>query len=280
MGIGVLIQTKDEELNLPHALESVRGWASQVFVLDAGSSDGTQAVAERYGATFVTHEWEGFARQKNWGLDNLPFTSDWIFILDADECVTNELRDELRRVAAAADISESGFFVNRHLVFLGRPIRHCGYYPSWNLRFFRRGRARYEDRAVHEHMIVEGSVGYLKGEMVHWDRRGMEWYIAKHNHYSTLEAKEMLRIRAEKRETGAIGSILRDPIARRRWIKERVWPRLPARWLWRWVFMYLLRGGFLDGLAGFHFCLVLAAYEHQITIKMLEQGEQGRCAEE
>jgi len=280
MGIGVLIPTKDEELNLPHALESVRGWASEVFVLDAGSSDGTQEVAERYGATFVTRPWEGFARQKNWGIANLPFASDWIFILDADECVTSELRDELLRVQGAENVAEAGFYVNRHLVFLGRPIHHCGYYPSWNLRFFRRGHARYEDRAVHEHMIVDGPVGYLKGEMVHWDRRGIEWYIAKHNHYSTLEAKEMLRLRAEKRGPGAIGSILRDPIARRRWVKERMWPWLPARWFWRWVFMYLLRAGFLDGLAGFHFCLVLAAYEHQITIKMLEQDRQGGSADQ
>ncbi len=84
---------------------------------------------------------------------------------------------------------ENGFFINRLTYFLGRPIRHCGYFPSWNLRFFKRGKGFYEDREVHEHVVIEDPVGYVQEPMLHDDRRGLEHYVAKHNRYSTLEAR-------------------------------------------------------------------------------------------
>jgi glycosyltransferase involved in cell wall biosynthesis len=275
--IAVIIPTKDEQANLPYALQSVVGWAEQVFVLDSGSTDRTREIAERMGATFVHHDWEGFARQKNWGLDNLPITQPWVFILDADEVITRELRDELTRVATANDCPEQGFYINRFFIFLGKRIRHCGYYPSWNLRFFRRGKARYEVRDVHEHMIVDGPVGYLRHDMEHNDRRGLEHYIAKHNHYSTLEARELFRIERELTGPEKIKySPFGGPIQRRRWVKHVIWPKLPAKWLFRWLYMYVLRLGILDGVTGFHFCLFLAAYEHQITLKLSELRREGR----
>jgi glycosyltransferase involved in cell wall biosynthesis len=268
--ISFLIPTLNEEVNLPYALASVSSWTQQVFVLDSGSTDRTRAIAEAAGAVFVHHDWEGYARQKNWGLDNLPFTTPWVFILDADEAITPALREELTRIATADSCEENAFYINRYFLFLGKRIRHCGYYPSWNLRFFRRGRARYEERAVHEHMVVDGKAGYLKYEMEHFDRRGLEHYIAKHNHYSTLEANELLRIRRQAADGTMRYSFWHGPLERRRWVKHVIWPRLPARWAFRFIFMYVLRMGFLDGVIGFHFCLLLAAYEHQISLKMRE----------
>lgn len=269
--IAVMIPTKNEEVNLPFALASVSDWAQEVFVLDSGSTDRTEAVAREHGATFVYHPWEGYARQKNWGLDNLPITAPWVFILDADESITPELREELTAVATANACPENAFYVNRFFIFLNKRIRHCGYYPSWNLRFFRRGKARYEEREVHEHMVVDGASGYLRHDMEHDDRRGLEHYIAKHNHYSTLEARELFRIE----QNVAHGTMKYrlfggGPIERRRWVKHVVWPRLPARWFFRWLFMYVLKLGFLDGVVGFHFCLFLASYEHQIGLKLRE----------
>src|SRR2546421_4247063 len=237
--IDILIPTKDEEVNLPYAVASVKGWAGRVFVLDSGSTDRTRAIAEAAGATFVHHDWEGYARQKNWGLDNLPFESQWVFILDADEVITPQLRDELLDTARADICAENGFYVNRFFIFLDKRIRHCGYYPSWNLRFFRRGKARYEVRDVHEHMIVEGKAGYLRHDMEHNDRRGMEYYIAKHNHYSTLEARELFRIEQAQTRGTIRYSPFGGPIERRRWIKHAIWPRLPAKWLFRWIYMYV-----------------------------------------
>src|SRR4051812_28964910 len=276
-----MIPTKNEEANLPFALASVRDWAAQVFVLDSGSTDRTKEIAEQNGATFVHHDWAGYARQKNWGLDHLPITTPWVFILDADEVITPELRDELTRVAREDRCPENGFYINRFFIFLEKRIRHCGFYPSWNLRFFRRGKARYEERDVHEHMIVDGGaggVGYLRHNMEHFDRRGLEDYIAKHNKYSTLEARELFRIEQSRAHGTMKYSPFGGPIERRRWVKHAVWPKLPAKWFFRWVYMYVLKLGFLDGVVGFHFCMFLASYEHQITLKLAELRRISRDA--
>jgi glycosyltransferase involved in cell wall biosynthesis len=274
--IAILILTKNEQENLPFALASVTPWASQVFVLDSGSTDCTEQIAQQFNATFVAHPWEGYARQKNWALDHLPLTAPWVFILDADEAITPALKDELSALATADNCPQNGFYVNRFFIFLGRRIRHCGYYPSWNLRFFRRGKARYEERDVHEHMVLDGPAGYLKHVMEHNDRRGMEQYIAKHNHYSTLEARELYKIERDLAQRTMHFSFWGGPIQRRRWVKHKIWPRLPAKWFFRWFYMYILKLGFLDGVVGFHFCLFLASYEHQITLKIKELRQQNQ----
>jgi len=269
--IAFLLITRNEEENLPHALASICDWAQEMFVLDSGSTDRTREAAERFGAQFHFHAWEGYAAQKNWGLSNLPITAPWVFILDADESITPPLREELSRIASEDGCEEDGFYVNRYLIFLGKRIRHCGYYPNWNIRFFRLGKAVYDHRDVHEHMEVNGKVGYLKHEMEHFDRRGLEHYIAKHNHYSTLEARVMHR---QLRMAGEAlsGSLLSDSQQRRRWLKDRVWPRLPARWVMRFLYMYFIKLGFLDGFVGFHLCLFLMGYEHQVGMKLREMS--------
>lgn len=114
--ISILIPTLNEEINLFHSLESCV-FANQVFVLDSGSTDTTQAIAESAGAWFVHHPWEGFARQKNWGLNSLPITSELVFILDADEVITSPLRDELLAVASGKMVTDkAGFYINRYFV--------------------------------------------------------------------------------------------------------------------------------------------------------------------
>jgi glycosyltransferase involved in cell wall biosynthesis len=276
--IEILIIAKDEEKNIAHALRSVSSWADRVFVVDSGSRDSTVKLSESLGATVVHQPWLGYAKQKNWALDNLPWQSDWIFILDADEIILPELRSELTAIAAkpAGQIPESGFYINRYFIFLGKRIRHCGYYPSWNMRFFKRGRARYEEREVHEHMVVDGNVGYLKGHMEHNDRRGLEVYMAKHNHYSTLEAREIVRQMVEGRETGFDAKLFGNALQRRRWIKHKVYPKLPAKWLVRFLYMYVLKLGVLDGLTGFRFCLFISAYELLIALKIQEMLQERR----
>jgi len=276
MAISVIIPTLNEEKNLPFALESCR-FADEVFVVDSGSTDATRDIALRHGATFVYHPWEGYARQKNWALDNLPITQPWVFILDADEVITPALRAELAQVADDDRAPENGFYVNRYFIFLGRRIRHCGYYPSWNLRFFRRGRARYEIREVHEHMVIDGKAGYLRQEMEHYDRRGLESYIAKHNHYSTLEARELFKVATGHADQGMSASVWQGPVKRRRWIKTHLWPFLPARWLLRFLYMYVIKLGFLDGPQGLDLSLFIAAYEHQIVLKYKELRATARA---
>ncbi|MDA8239919.1 MAG: glycosyltransferase family 2 protein [Nitrospiraceae bacterium] len=263
--ISVLISALNEKENLAFALDSCK-FADRMFVLDSGSTDGTQAIAKKLGAEFVYHPWEGYARQKNWGLDNLPIETDWIFILDADEEITPQLREELLAISTGkVQTDKVGFYVNRHFVWRGKKISHCGYYPSWNLRFFRRGKARYEERDVHEHMIVDGPVGYLKGEMRHEDRRGRDYLWQKHIRYAELEAKEMFKAMNGTVTAGLKPSFFGNSLERRRAIKERVWPYLPARWLFRFVYMYFIKLGFLDGTAGLDMCIFMARYEKEIA---------------
>jgi len=264
--VDVLILTHNEELNLPHALASVQGLAGKVFVLDSDSTDKTAQIASDAGAILVNHPWEGYAAQKNWGLDNLPFESKWILILDADEALTPALREEIRQVISRPpeQIAEAAFYLNRVLIFMGQPIRHCGYFPSWNIRLFKRGTARYEQRDVHEHMIVQGSLAHLRGLMLHEDRRGLEHYIAKHNRYSTLEAREL----NNRREPWpGLRKFLDDRTARRRFLKYRVATKVMTPWLWRFIYMYVFRAGFLDRQAGLSFCLFISSYELFIRMK-------------
>jgi len=272
--IDVLIQTHNEALNLPHTLESVKGWVNRVFVVDSGSTDRTREIAGEYGAIVVQKAWEGYARQKNWALANLPFESPWILILDADESVTPPLKDEILEVVSrpVPNVREAGFFLNRVTVFMGREIHHCAYFPAWNLRLFKRGEARYEERNVHEHMIVNGPTGHLRHLLRHEDRRGLEHFIAKHNRYSTLEALEIYQHR--ERWPG-FWRFVNDRVARRRYIKYCVAPKLALPWFFRFVYMYFLRGGILDRRPGLTLCLFISTYELFIRAKYNELVRTG-----
>lgn len=275
-----LILTRDEEMNLPHTLEALLPWSRRVHIVDSGSTDRTLQIAREFAERFpgqvnvVEQPWMGYARQKNWALEALPLESAWVLIVDADEILLPDLRNEIQAVCRRdpAEVREVGFYINRYFVFLGRRIRHCGFYPSWNLRLFKRGRARYEEREVHEHMIADGPTGYLRGHMEHNDRRGLEAYMAKHNRYSSLEAKEIRAVLSgSQRHSASIGArLLGNGLQRRRWFKHQLYPRMPAKWLFRFIYMYFLRLGFLDGMAGLRFCLFMSAYELLISLKLAE----------
>lgn len=277
--IDVMIITYNEALNLPHCLEALQGWTNKVFVVDSGSTDGTQEIAKRFGSEVVRHDWEGYARQKNWGLDTLPFESPWTLIVDADEVITEKLRRRLVQIASKPvdEVPEDGFFVNRLTYFLSKPIRHCGYFPSWNLRFFKRGTGRYEDREVHEHVIMDDLVGYIEEPMIHDDRRGLEHYFAKHNRYSTLEARALFN--AMHGRLTRLGATLTAQMRRHRWLKQHISPYLPLASLWRFLYMYVLRLGFLDGLAGLAFCGFISMYERMVVLKLKELRRQAKSGE-
>ena len=267
--VDVLIQTHNEELNVGHALASLHGWANKVFVVDSGSTDSTLEIAAKAGASVIHHAWEGYAGQKNWALNHLPWESEWILILDADESVTAELKAEILKITAKPVelVGQSGFYINRIFLFMGRRIKHCGYYPSWNVRLFKRGRARYEDRRVHEHMLVNGPTAYLKGILLHEDRRGLEHFVAKHNRYSTLEAQEIYTARSG---WPGLRVLLQDRMARRRFLKTRVLPSLPVPWFWKFLYMYVFLEGFMDRAAGWNLCLFISTYEYFIHVKYKE----------
>lgn len=273
--ISVLIPAKNEAANLRACIESAR-FADEIVVVDSGSTDGTQEIARSLGATVIDFRWDGrFPKKKNWALAHVPWKHEWVFILDADERITPELADELRATVAAP--RHDGYYVNRRFWFLDGWLMHCGYYPSWNLRFFRHRVGRYEqftgvddtrsgDNEVHEHVVLQGSVGHLRHEMEHYAFPTIEVWVEKHNRYSNWEARLLL---ADSTEIESTRSALDGALARKRKIKLLA-SRLPFRPTLRFVYHYVLRRGFLDGYRGYVFCRLMALYEFMSAAKATE----------
>lgn len=267
MILSIVIPTLDEELHLARAIESVRS-LGEIFVVDSLSSDRTVEIAEGLGATAVRHAWSGYAAQKNWALDELPLKSDWVFFLDADEYFTDELRAEVRRVVENRDLV--GFHVPRRNIFGERPLRHAWWYPDYQLRLFRVGNGRFEDRLVHEHVLLDGEAGFLEHPLMHENLKSLDEFRRRHERYAALEAAELLKARRGETAGQRPGHFFGTWPERRRALKTKVWYRLPARPAIRFVWMYVLKRGFLDGRAGLLYSYLLAHYEREINAKVRE----------
>ncbi|HET7215967.1 MAG TPA: glycosyltransferase [Terriglobia bacterium] len=271
--VSVLVLTRNERANIAACLESVQ-WAGEVFVVDSFSTDGTPAIAGRRGAKVWPHVFEGYARQRNWALDNLPFSNDWVLMLDADERVPSALAAEIARVVRAPANVHAGFYLKFRHIFLGRWLRHGGLSNTWVLRLFRRGRVRLEERPLNEHAILEGTAGYLRQPFDHDDRKPLSDWVAKHNRYAGLEVEEFFK----ETFAGGYGSSIRtrfrgSQAERKRWIKLKIWNRLPLL-LRPFVFFfrnYFLKLGFLDGRAGLVYHVLWSFwYPFLISARILE----------
>ncbi len=266
--VTTIISTLDESAHIVRAVRSAAP-LGPVFVVDCGSSDGTAEHATAAGATVVEHAWEGYAAQKNWALDNLPIETDWVLMLDADEYLTEHLRAEIAdRVVSSSAVN--GYLVPRWNIFMGRLLRHAWWYPDYQLRLFRWGLGRYEERSVHEHVVVNGAVAALSEPSYHENLKGVDAFIRRHQRYAALEAEEILLHRRRDLHGRRAGRILGTKQERRRALKMDVWYRLPARPLIRFVWMFVLRRGFLDGRQGLVYCELISAYEAMIDANLLE----------
>jgi glycosyltransferase involved in cell wall biosynthesis len=275
--LAVVLLTYNEEVNLPQALASIAGWSDEAFILDSLSTDKTRDIALSYGCGTAEHRFEDYAKQRNHALEHLPITSEWVLFLDGDEWLPDVLKQEISAVIARNPV-ENGFYLNRRFIWMGKWIRR-GYYPSWILRLFRYGRARCEDRAINEQMIVDGQVSYLKNDFIHEDRKGVGDWIAKHNSYATGEARELLRRQPEAGYREAEARLFGGQAERKRWIRQRVWGRLPPlmRPLLYFVHRYVFAGGFLDGKAGFIYHFLHALWYPLLTdVKYLEMKRAQR----
>jgi len=270
--IDIMIPTLNEAAHIRETVLNAR-LIGNVFVLDSLSTDGTQQIARDAGATVVEHKFENYSKQKNWGLDNLPMTGDWIFIIDADERITPELANELREVAMRPNAAE-GYFVNRVVIMMGRAIRHGGMLPSWNLRFFKRGKCRYEDRTVHEHMVCDGRTDYLSHLMLHIRRETISEYLAKHIKYADMESDEWIKMRVGRDQAARAHRLFRDLPRYRLYLRRDYWPRVPLKPLVRFVYMYIFRLGFLDGSPGWHLSCLMASYEYMISLLYREKQQR------
>lgn len=274
--VSVLILTLNEQDNLPACLASV-AWSDDIVVFDSLSTDRTVEIARAAGARVIQRPFDNWAAHQNWALANIAFKHPWVYYSDADEVVAPELRDELLAVARADGRGCVAYSVRYRNFFMGRWIRHCGIYPVWVLRFFRPERVKWE-RLVNPVPVVDGATGRLGAHFDHYSfSKGLDAWVDKHNRYSRQEAEECLKALAAGRRPALSALLGRDAAARRRALKE-LSVRMPCRPLLRFVYMYGLRLGFLDGRPGYHYCRLLAIYEYLIVVKMIERRRRAQNA--
>lgn len=222
--LSVIIITKNEAENIRACLESV-AWADEIVVVDSGSTDATVKICQQLGAKVHVHDWTGFGMQKNRALSYA--THEWVFSIDADERVTPELQAQL--INAMESESEDGFYVPRLSQFCGKFIRHCGWYPDYVLRLFKKSAGRFSDDMVHERVILKGNAGRLSSPLLH---------------YSYLNEADVRRKTEQYARAGAMQMLKNG--------KTATLADAPLRAGWAFIRTYIMRLGLLDGVAGFN----------------------------
>ena len=273
--VSVIVPVRNESRNLPRCLRSLRHMG-EVYVIDSNSSDGTVEIARAHGAKVVQFHYQGgWPKKRQWAMDSLPLAYDWILLLDADEALTSELQSEIGEAILSSRIN--GYHIALQMFFLGRPLRHCGA-SFYKLSLFRRGKGKFEcrlkdqdasmcDMEVHEHVIVEGAARRLKHPLMHHNTESLTRYIQKHDEYSNWEAKVWMQGEAG---TGDLPPALFGSQAqRRRWLRKQFFsfPGSPALFF---LYKYVLRLGFLDGVPGFIYCASQGVQFFHIKAKIYE----------
>ncbi len=261
--LSLLVPVKDEQANLRRCLESVK-WIDEMFVVDSNSKDGTKKIAHDFGAKVVQFEYSGgWPKKKNWALENLAFSNDWVLILDADECLPTEAEKEINKIVCDPNPDHDGYWINRRYSFLGKTLKHA-YFPNWNLRLFKHKLGRYEkitdldthsgDNEIHEHVVVQGSTGKLKSIIDHHAFPTIESFVEKHNRYSNWEA--IVESSTEDNEE----SLQHSQVKGKRRLR-RLFRKLPFRPTIRFLYVYLWQKGIFDGWEGYVFARLHAQYE-------------------
>ncbi len=267
MSVSVIILTKNEEVNLPYCLESVK-WSDDIVVLDDGSTDKTVEIAHQAGARVIRHSAGGEDEQRTYSLREISFKYSWVYNPDADEITTEELKNEILGVVAETTRSEVAYRVRFKTIFMGRWIRHSSLYPTWVMRLFRPEKIKFE-RSINLNYVADGPIGFLHSHFLHRSfNKGFDAWFEKHNRYSHDEAREALSLVGSKSIRWR-DLLVFDPVIRRQALKEFSF-RLPFRPTLRFYYMYIIRRGFLDGWPGFVYCRLLSIYEYMTVLKMKE----------
>ncbi|HHN78770.1 MAG TPA: glycosyltransferase family 2 protein [Phycisphaerales bacterium] len=280
MPVSIFIQTLNEQDNLPGLLESV-AFADDIVVLDSMSTDGTRAVAEAAGARWYERPFDGRGPHQNWAMEHIDFKHRWVFYLDADERMTPELRAEIEAIADAWDRGEKSrdrgdpvaYYCGRKNYFRGQWLKHA--MPPGNImRFFQPPHIRFE-RLANPTPIVDGEVGYLREHFIHYNfSKGLAEWFERHNRYSTYEAKETIKALADR--PVRLGNLFsRDRNTRRLELKNLSF-RMPMRPVLKFIYMYAIGLGVLDGGPGLTYCTLQAIYEYMIVQKVKEMQRRAK----
>jgi len=252
--ISVIVLTYNEELHIERCINSLSSVVKNIFVVDSFSSDNTIEICERMGAKVFQNSWINYANQFQWGLDNCPIDTEWVMRMDADEYLTPELKLELQSKLCLIQPKVTGVYFKRRVYFMGRWIKHGGFYPTKLLRLWKFRYGKIEQRWMDEHIkLSEGLTIEFNSDIVDENLNNLSWWTAKHNSYSTREAVDVL---SKKYNFQIIESIDRNKNtqdSQRRKYKDSFYLRTPlfVRAFLYYFFRYIIKLGFLDGKAGF-----------------------------
>ncbi len=247
--VSAFVVTYNESQNIEACLASV-GWCDEIVVVDSGSSDDTVQKAFRFTDRVVTKPWEGHVKQKGYAMSLAR--NDWVFLLDADERVTPDLQASIRAILTGADRDAAGYRVPRLTRYLGRWIRHGGWYPDRKLRLLRKSRGRITGDDPHERVEVDGPVEDLHGDLIHYTYRNLSHQLRTIDFFSDIEAENF---RKGGRRPGLIRMLLHPPI--------------------KFVETYLVKAGFLDGMPGFIISVATCFYVFMKYAKYWERDNTG-----
>jgi glycosyltransferase involved in cell wall biosynthesis len=273
--VTAIVAARNEARNLPRCLESLRD-VGEVYVIDSQSTDATAQIAESYGAHVVQFHYQGgWPKKRQWAIQSLPLSHDWIFLVDADEALTPELAREI--LDATQNPNIDGYYIALRMYFLGRELRHSG--ASFDkLSLFRRGKGRYEcrlrdqdasmaDMEVHEHIVVDGKTAKLRHPLLHHNVESLSHYIRKHDEYSNWDARVWLAGEASSRELPP--SLFGSQAQRHRWLRKKLFA-IPGSPLLFFFYKYIFRLGLLDGVPGLIYCTLQGIQFFHIKAKIYE----------
>jgi glycosyltransferase involved in cell wall biosynthesis len=267
-----LILTKNEAANIRRCLESL-AFCDDIIVLDSFSEDETEALVKGTSARFFQRAFDTFAGQRNWAIDNVVFKYRWVLHLDADECLTPQLHAELSRLAA--DDEKSAYMLANRVIFMGRWIRRCTMYPYYQARFLRLGESRFKQVGHGQHLgHATRGTGIALEPYTHYNfSKGIADWVARHNRYSDDEARRITRD-----DRGFLASLPEAIVSRdageKQQARKRLADHLPLRPLVRFLYLYVWKWGFLDGRAGFDYCMLMAFYDYLIRLKVIEHRQR------
>lgn len=264
--IAIIILTYNEALHIERCIGSVRRVSDKIYVVDSHSTDGTQEIARRLGATVVEHDYVNQAQQMQWAIDNLGLDTEWVMRMDADEYLTDRLVNEIKTVLPELPADVTGIYLPLDVIFQGKNVKHGRLRAPKIMRIWRRGKAYMEQRWMDERMVLtEGSAITFKGRFVDHNLNSLAWWTQKHNNYSNRElAVEAMRMYGIGRD---------DEALKGRNQKKGMYYRLPAFFRAGVYFSvrYFMFGGFLDGKAGLIWATLQAYwYRFLIDAKMSE----------
>lgn len=269
-----IILTKNEEANIKRCILSLGDIPKRIIVVDSGSTDDTVNIAKNLGAEIYTHPFKHYADQFNWALDNTDIKTTWVYRIDADEALTPELKTEVeRRCLRHANDNVNGFLMKHKLFFLGKYLKHGGAYPFIKMTVFKPRYARFEDRAMGEHVVLkEGRSILLENDCLHYDCKDLTAFIDKHNSYATREVKDY------NDRLGRSQALLYSKAERTKKLRDGFYYKLPkfirAR-LYFW-YRYYIQLGFLDGKPGKIYAFIQAYFYRYIVDAKIYESEINR----